>query len=66
MHVKDNGGAPGNEIRPVGSGSIQWATLFAKRNVAGIKHFYVEHDNPPDPFASLTSSYGYLKKLRFA
>ena len=66
VHVKDNGGAPGNEIRPVGSGSIQWATLFAKRNVAGIKHFYVEHDNPPDPFASLTSSYGYLKKLRFA
>ncbi|HYW52161.1 MAG TPA: sugar phosphate isomerase/epimerase [Gemmatimonadaceae bacterium] len=66
VHVKDNGGKPGNEIRPVGAGTIDWAALFAKRNVAGIKHFYVEHDNPADPFVSITESYAYLKKLRFA
>ena len=65
VHVKDNAGAPANEMRPVGSGTINWAALFAKRKVAGIQHFYVEHDNPSDPWASLTSSVAYLTPLRF-
>lgn len=64
VHVKDNGGPPAFEIMPVGSGKINWAALFEKRNVAGIKHFYIEHDNPADPWVSLTSSIGYLKTLR--
>ena len=65
VHVKDSAGLPGNEMRPVGSGTIDWAALFAKRKLAGIKHFYVEHDNPPDPWASITTSMTYLKRLRF-
>jgi sugar phosphate isomerase/epimerase len=65
VHVKDSTAAPAKEMRPVGQGVIPFGTLFAKRNLAGIKHFYVEHDNPADPFASITSSYGYLKALRF-
>ena len=65
VHVKDNAGLPSNEMRPVGSGTIKWAALFEKRKVAGIQHFYVEHDNPADPWASLTSSVAYLKALRF-
>lgn len=65
VHVKDSAGPPTNEMRPVGQGTIDWAALFARRNVGGIKHFYVEHDNPADPWASVTSSVGYLKRLRF-
>ena len=65
VHVKDNAGPPSNDMRPVGSGTINWAALFEKRKLAGIKHFYVEHDNPADPWASLTSSIAYLKALRF-
>jgi sugar phosphate isomerase/epimerase len=65
VHVKDWAGAPSNEMRSVGQGSINWAALFAQRKVAGIKHFYVEHDNPADPWASITSSVAYLKRLRF-
>ncbi len=65
VHVKDSAGAPTNEMRSVGQGSINWAALFAQRNVGGIKHFYVEHDNPTDPWASITSSVAYLKRLRF-
>ena len=65
VHVKDSAGLPGNEMRPVGAGTIDWAALFAKRKLAGIKHFYVEHDNPPDPWASITTSMTYLKRLRF-
>jgi sugar phosphate isomerase/epimerase len=65
VHVKDSAGAPANEMRSVGQGTINWAALFEQRDVAGIKHFYVEHDNPTDPWASLTSSVSYLKRLRF-
>ena len=65
IHVKDNAGAPSNEMRPVGGGSINWAALFEKRKLGGVKHFYVEHDNPPDPWASITQSMAYLKRLRF-
>lgn len=65
VHVKDSAGAPANEMRSVGEGSINWAQLFEKRKVAGIKHFFVEHDNPTDPWASITTSIAYLKRLRF-
>jgi hypothetical protein len=33
--------------------------------VAGIKHYFVEHDAPQDPFASITASYKYLAALHF-
>jgi sugar phosphate isomerase/epimerase len=65
IHVKDNVGAPSNEMRPVGGGSINWAALFAQRKLGGVQHFYVEHDNPPDPWASISQSMAYLKRLRF-
>ncbi len=65
VHVKDNAGPPTNEMRSVGQGTINWAALFEQRKLAGIEHFYVEHDNPPDPWASITTSVAYLKQLRF-
>ncbi len=65
VHVKDNAGPPSNEMRPVGGGTIGFGALFEKRKLAGIKHFYVEHDNPPDPWASITQSMAYVKRLRF-
>lgn len=63
VHVKDSAGAPGNDMRPVGQGTINWKSLFEKRAIGGVKHFYVEHDNPTDPWASVTTSVGYLKQL---
>ena len=65
VHVKDSAGAPTNAMRSVGAGTINWASLFEQRKLAGIEHFYVEHDNPPDPWASITASMAYLKRLRF-
>jgi len=65
VHVKDSAGLPTNEMRSVGAGTLDWASLFEKRALAGIKHYYVEHDNPTDPFASITASCAYLKALRF-
>ena len=66
VHVKD-GSAGKMEMEPVGSGSIDWKRIFAKRELAGIKHYFVEHDNAADgpggAFASITSSYNYLSAL---
>jgi len=65
VHVKDSAGAPGNEMRDVGSGTIDWKKLFAAKKQAGIEHFIVEHDRPAEAYASITASYSYLSKLDF-
>jgi sugar phosphate isomerase/epimerase len=48
-----------------GSGVIDWKRIFAHSEQAGIKHYFVEHDSPADPIASITASYKYLSTLRF-
>jgi sugar phosphate isomerase/epimerase len=45
--------------------SIDWKKIFAHSEEAGIRHYIVEHDNPPSPFGSLKESYSYLEQLRF-
>jgi hypothetical protein len=49
----------------VGRGRIPFARIFAQQKAAGIRHFFVEHDEPADAFASITASYAYLRGLRF-
>jgi len=48
-----------------GSGVIDWKRIFAHADQAGIQHYFVEHDSPADPFASIAASYKYLAALRF-
>lgn len=61
VHVKDRT-AEGRMV-DVGSGAIDWRAIFAQRAQAGIRHFFVEHDSPADPFASISASYRYLSRL---
>lgn len=65
VHVKDSAGPPQHEMRDVGAGSIPFKTIFAERKKGGIEHYFVEHDNPKDPIASITASYQHLKNLTF-
>ena len=65
VHVKDSGPPPDRAMTEVGSGVINWGEIFAQRKQAGIKHFFVEHDEPKDPMQSLATSYRYLRALRF-
>jgi Sugar phosphate isomerases/epimerases len=61
-HVKDldkERKGPG----PVGTGVVDFKRIFANAKVSGMKHFFVEHDNPADPFASITTSYNNLRKI---
>lgn len=62
-HVKDR--TAEGEMVDVGAGTIDFAAILAKSDQAGMTHFIVEHDNPPDPMASIAASYTYLKDLRF-
>jgi sugar phosphate isomerase/epimerase len=63
VHVKDSKGAPNHEMTSVGNGTIDWKTIIAHRTQAGIEHFFVEHDQPADSFASIEASYKYLSTL---
>ena len=65
VHVKDSAGAPEHKMADVGQGKIDWKRIFAKQDQAGIKHFFVEHDQPPQPFQDIAASYNYLKTLEF-
>lgn len=63
LHVK--GRAADGAMVDVGAGSVDWAAIFARRAEAGVKHLFVEHDEPADPLASAAASYRYLRHLRF-
>ena len=63
VHVKDMDAS--QNMVDVGKGTINWAQIFAERDKAGIRHFFVEHDNPPVPLDSAKASYEYLSKLTF-
>jgi sugar phosphate isomerase/epimerase len=63
VHVKDMGPAPRNDMRDVGTGVIDWRPTLSAAANAGVKHFFVEHDDPPDPLKSASASYEYLSKL---
>ena len=65
VHVKDSAGPPDNKMVDVGSGKIDFRSIFAQSEKAGIKHYFVEHDQPADPIATIRNSYNYLHTLTF-
>jgi sugar phosphate isomerase/epimerase len=78
VHVKDIKQLPKPEDAPtagpdrqmgfltdVGSGVIPWKDIFANAGKAGIQHYFVEQDNPSDPFASIKNSFDFLNKLNY-
>ena len=65
VHVKDSAGPPDNKMVDVGKGTIDFPKIFAQSDKAGIKHYFVEHDQPADPIATIRNSYKYLAAVRF-
>jgi sugar phosphate isomerase/epimerase len=65
VHVKDSSGPPDNKIVDVGKGTIDFKKIFDQSDKAGIKHYFVEHDQPADPIATIRDSYNYLHALRY-
>jgi sugar phosphate isomerase/epimerase len=53
-------------LTSVGGGVIDWKRIFAHSAQAGIKHYFVENDEPGDhPFQNIAASYRYLAQLQF-
>jgi sugar phosphate isomerase/epimerase len=63
VHVKDAGPAPERKMMDVGAGTIDFKTLLATGRKQGLQHWFIEHDTPADPIASITASAAALKKL---
>ncbi len=73
LHLKDKAKAilpepqfnekvPNELFKEVGSGSLDIPAVLKAANTAGVKHYFVEQDQSPNPLASLRQSYTYLKK----
>ena len=62
-HVKDM--AADRSMVDVGSGVIDFASIFAESEQAGLRHYFVERDDAPDPMATAARSYAALDKLEF-
>jgi sugar phosphate isomerase/epimerase len=65
VHVKDSAGPPEHRMVDVGAGTIPFSRIFARAREAGIHHYFVEHDEPADPFGFCRASYEYLRGLQF-
>jgi len=55
----------GGRMADVGQGSVDWKRIFAHAGKAGIKHYFVENDDPKSAFDDIKISYDYLNKLNF-
>ncbi|MBL0937919.1 MAG: sugar phosphate isomerase/epimerase [Gemmatimonadaceae bacterium] len=63
FHVKDAGPPPERAMLDVGKGTIDFKSLIAQGRKQGLRHWFIEHDNPTDPIASITASAAALKAL---
>jgi sugar phosphate isomerase/epimerase len=63
VHVKGRA-KDGSMTEVAADNAIDWKRLFADEK-AGIKHYFVEHDQPKSPLDSIRASYQYLAELRF-
>ena len=65
-HVKDMADVKGAQTMvDVGAGEIDFAAILAAARGAGVAHYFVEHDNPPDSLATLRNSIQHLRGLSF-
>lgn len=62
VHVKDMTST--GAMADVGAGTIDFAALFQHAGHAGIKHYFVERDDAPDPLATARNAYAGLRRLR--
>ena len=73
LHLKDkkrdqpaqaqyNENVPKDTFKEDGSGSIDIPSVLTAADSAGVRHYFVEQDQTPDPIASLRQSYKYLSQ----
>jgi sugar phosphate isomerase/epimerase len=63
-HVKDMDRSD-LSMADVGQGDLDFAATFAQADRAGLRHFFVEHDDTSDPWRTAEVSLKYLRDLTF-
>lgn len=63
VHVKDMAAGAGREMVDPGDGILDFPTLLAAAADAGVRHFFVEHDEPGDPVATARAGYRVLHRI---
>jgi sugar phosphate isomerase/epimerase len=61
IHAKDI--AADGSMVDVGSGTLDFAALIEAGRAHGLEHVFVEHDEPPDAFATARRGYTHLRPL---
>jgi sugar phosphate isomerase/epimerase len=64
-HVKDLD-ADGKTVLPVGKGTINYEPVFKGASIAGLAHYFIEHDMPKDALQSIQESIKTVKKITSA
>jgi sugar phosphate isomerase/epimerase len=64
IHVKDIDKAGG--FTNVGSGIIDWPSIFCALKDVGVQYYFVEQDDSPDHFKSIKTSLDYLRSIDVA
>jgi sugar phosphate isomerase/epimerase len=62
-HVKDMDNTPEQMFTEVGNGIIDFPSIFAQKDKAGLTNFFVEQDVSADPMKSITTSYGNVIEM---
>jgi sugar phosphate isomerase/epimerase len=65
VHVKDMDHTPARGQTEVGRGIIDFTQIFQHSEEAGIRHYFVEHEDLADPWPSMRINFEYLRDLRF-
>ena len=63
VHVKDMDAS--GKMVDAGAGTLPFGKIFAQSQKAGLQYYFVEHDDPADPVASIEASYKNIRALRF-
>jgi len=64
-HAKDMDRTAERSFSCVGQGIIDFPSIFAKADLAGMKYVFVEHDKPVDGIECARVSFEYLKRLTY-
>ena len=60
VHVKDMDSTPERGMTDPGKGIIDFSRILPVAREAGVRHYFVEHDNPTDPLATARAGFEYL------